>query len=65
MRTLSTTELAVQDQVKADQREGFKRTNTSPFSIEEVIKIDGVISWVAVHAVRYGGSFGGKNTWGL
>jgi len=59
MRTLSVTELAVQDQVRADQREAFKIKNTSPFATYE---------WdtnVPVHSIRYGGSFDGPNRWGL
>jgi hypothetical protein len=61
MRTLSTTELAMQDQVKADQREGFKIINTSPLANQEYV--NGV--YVDVHPIRYGGSFGGRNVWGL
>jgi len=76
MRKLSTTETAMQDQVKADQRESFKITNTSPLPTFE----DGIgagFEWVGgslmlncdpfakVHPIRYAGSFGGRNVWGL
>jgi hypothetical protein len=72
---LTVTELAMQDQVKADQREGFKITNTSPMpEWEDVTPGFEVVAGghmftyskiIEVHAIRYGGSFGGPNTWGL
>jgi len=67
MRTLSTTELAMQDQVKADQREGFKITNTSLLvhHYDNYRDVTGKLIPLPVYSIRYGGSFNGKNVWGL
>lgn len=74
-RTLSVTEVAMQDQTKASNREHFIRTNTNPMPDWEkagagferqgdgLFFVDG--EYIKVHKIRYTGSTGTNNRFKL